>query len=388
MVRKRKRKRIALAERLVRAAPTAPNQSGSMDYVADALIDGRKLRALTIVDDFTRECLAIEVDTSLPASRVVAVLERLRDLRGLPSSITVDHGPEFGGRVLDAWAYQSGVDLAFIRPGKPVDNCYIESFNGRLRDECLNEHWFVTMAHACAVIEAWRIEYNTERTHSSLRNQTPQEFRDAHASEVKRLGSVSVKTENPVSLTPDSTSIPYQIGGHVKRSQAAAGARNREREAEEAASRSASRCGGAQGCRQVKPPKLLFLSGRAGAKPQNIVRRHKVIRPIFKHVSLCENNHVLVPRHIRPKAIDYPQIQSPDEANEETPIVVDGLRGIFNLEIQTVLGWRKWRKPVSVEEEPRATDNAFFRNHVPHLLKIEKRLIFVEMRKYRVCIDE
>lgn len=197
IVRKRKRKRIALAERLVRAAPTAPNQSGSMDYVADALIDGSKLRALTIVDDFTRECLAIEVDTSLPGSRVVAVLERLRDLRGLPSSITVDHGPEFEGRVLDAWAYQSGVDLAFIRPGKPLDNCYIESFNGRLRDECLNEHWFVTMAHARAVIEAWRIEYNTERTHSSLRNQTPQEFRDAHASGVKRLASVSVKTENP-----------------------------------------------------------------------------------------------------------------------------------------------------------------------------------------------
>jgi putative transposase len=149
------------------------------------------------------------VDTSLPASRVVAVLERLRDLRGLPSSITVDHGPEFEGRVLDAWAYQSGVDLAFIWPGKPVDNCYIESFNGRFRDECLNEHWFVTMAHARAVIEAWRIEYNTERTHSSLGDLTPEEFRDAHASEVKRFGSVSVKTENPVSLTPDSTSIPY-----------------------------------------------------------------------------------------------------------------------------------------------------------------------------------
>lgn len=123
MVRKRKRKRIGIAERLVRPAPSAPNQSWSMDYVADALIDGRKLRALTIVDDFTRESLAIEVDTSLPGSRVVAVLERLRDLRGLPASITVDHGPEFEGRVLDAWAYERNVRLAFIRPGKPVDNC-------------------------------------------------------------------------------------------------------------------------------------------------------------------------------------------------------------------------------------------------------------------------
>jgi putative transposase len=209
MVRKRKRKRIGVAERLVRVAPSAPNQSWSMDYVADALIDGRKLRALTIVDDFTRECLAIEVDTSLPGSRVVAVLERLRDLRGLPRSITVDHGPEFEGRVLDAWAYQHGVDLAFIRPGKPVDNCYIESFNGRFRDECLNEHWFITMAHARSTIEAWRIEYNTERTHSSLNDLTPEEFRHAHASEEKRFGSVSVKTKNPVSLTPDSTSTPY-----------------------------------------------------------------------------------------------------------------------------------------------------------------------------------
>jgi putative transposase len=209
MVRKRKRKRIALAERLMRMAPTAPNQSWSMDYVADALIDGRKLRTLNIVDDFTRECIAIEVDTSLPGTRVVAVLERLRDLRGLPKSITVDHGPEFEGRILDAWAYKNGVDLAFIRPGKPVDNCYIESFNGRFRDECLNEHWFLTMQHARSTIEAWRIEYNTERTHSSLGDLTPEEFRHAHASEQEHLGSVSVKTKKPVSLTPDSTSIPY-----------------------------------------------------------------------------------------------------------------------------------------------------------------------------------
>jgi putative transposase len=208
MVRKRKRKRIGLVERLVMPVPQAPNENWSMDYVADALIDGRKLRALTIVDDFTRECLAIEVDTSLPGSRVAAVLERLADIRGLPASITVDHGPEFEGRVLDAWAYKRAVRLAFIRPGKPVDNCYIESFNGRFRDECLNEHWFITMQHARSTIEAWRVEYNTERTHSSLDDLTPEEFRHAHASG-KFTGSVSVKAKNPVSLTPDSTSIPY-----------------------------------------------------------------------------------------------------------------------------------------------------------------------------------
>ena len=126
MVRRRKRKRIGLAERLVLPAAQAPNQSWSMDYVADGLIDGRKLRVLAIVDDYSRECLVLEVDTSLPGARVVAVLER-----GLPNSITVDHGPEFESQALDAWAYKRAVRLAFIRPGKPVDNCFIESFNGR-----------------------------------------------------------------------------------------------------------------------------------------------------------------------------------------------------------------------------------------------------------------
>ena len=104
------------------------------------------------------------------------MLDRLGDLRGLPLSITVDHGPEFEGQVLDGWAYEAGVRLNFIRPGKPVENAYIESFNGRFRDECLNEHWFLTMAHARGVIEQWRIEYNTERPHSSLGDLTPEQF--------------------------------------------------------------------------------------------------------------------------------------------------------------------------------------------------------------------
>jgi putative transposase len=123
MVRKRKRKRIGIAERLALPTPNGPNQSWSMDYVADGLIDGRKLRVLAIVDDYSRECLVLEVDTSLPGTRVVKVLERLSELRGLPGSITVDHGPEFESQVLDAWAYKRAVCLDFIRPGKPVDNC-------------------------------------------------------------------------------------------------------------------------------------------------------------------------------------------------------------------------------------------------------------------------
>lgn len=179
-VRRRKRKRIGPFERKPLPKPLQANVSWSMDFVSDGLANGRRLRCLTIVDDCTRECLALEVDTSLTGTRVVAVLERLADLRGLPQSITVDHGPEFEGRVLDAWAYARGVTLSFIRPGKPVENAYIESFNGKFRDECLNEHWFTTMAQARKIIEDWRIEYNTERPHSSLADRTPEEYARLH----------------------------------------------------------------------------------------------------------------------------------------------------------------------------------------------------------------
>lgn len=203
-VRRRKRKRIAPAERRPLAKPAAPNQSWSMDFVADGLVGGRRLRCLAIVDDCTRECVAIEVDTSLPGLRVAAVLDRLAELRGLPDSISVDNGPEFAGQVLDAWAYARGVRLAFIRPGKPVDNAYIESFNGRLRDECLNEHWFITLAHARAAIERWRHEYNTERPHSALGYLTPAQFAAARTARLQ-AGSATAQPDD-VSLTADSRS--------------------------------------------------------------------------------------------------------------------------------------------------------------------------------------
>jgi len=197
-VRRRKRKRIGVFERKPLPKPTAANVSWSMDFVADGLIGGRRLRCLTIVDDCTRECLAIEVDTSLPGLRVKTVLDRLADTRGLPQSITVDNGPEFDGKVLDQWAYRTGVQLSFIRPGKPNENAYIESFNGKFRDECLNEHWFISLAHARRIIEAWRIEYNTERPHSSLGNRTPQEFATDRTK----------KEEKDVTLAADSNAIP------------------------------------------------------------------------------------------------------------------------------------------------------------------------------------
>ncbi len=175
-VRRRKRKRMAGVARVPTEAPLRPNQRWSMDFVADALANGRRIRVLTVLDDFTRESLATEVDTSLPGLRVTRVLERLAIERGLPELITVDNGPEFAGRVLDAWAYSNDVHLHFIDPGKPVQNAYIESFNGRLRDECLNEHWFMSLPAARSIVEAWRDDYNAVRPHSALGNQTPEEF--------------------------------------------------------------------------------------------------------------------------------------------------------------------------------------------------------------------
>jgi putative transposase len=176
-LRVRKRKRIAALVRVPLPAPEKPNVRWSMDFVSDQLgSTGRRFRCLTIVDDFSRECLAIEVDTSLPGSRVARVLERLAFSRGLPQAIVVDNGPEFTGRSLDAWAFEKGIKLDYIRPGKPVENAYIESFNGKFRDECLNEHWFVTLREAQVRIEAWREDYNCKRPHSSLGDLTPEQF--------------------------------------------------------------------------------------------------------------------------------------------------------------------------------------------------------------------
>ena len=174
-VRRRKRKRVAVI-RTPMTPPLGPNERWSMDFVADAFGDGRKFRGFTLVDDFTRECPAIEVDRSLSAERVVQVLERVALRRGLPRAIVCDNGPEFAGQVLDQWAHARGVRLAFIEPGKPVENAFAESFNGRLRDECLNESWFVSLDDARATIEQWRLDYNEVRPHSSLHDRTPTEF--------------------------------------------------------------------------------------------------------------------------------------------------------------------------------------------------------------------
>jgi len=175
-VRRRRRKRLTRAERAPLPVPSQRRERWSMDFTVDTLADGRGFRTLNIVDDFTRECVAIEVDRSLPGLRVARVLDRLHAAMGLPQTIVVDNGPEFAGRTLDAWAYAHGVTLRFIRPGKPIENAYVESFNGKFRDECLNEHWFVNLVDAKEVIERWRVDYNTVRPHSSLNGATPEQF--------------------------------------------------------------------------------------------------------------------------------------------------------------------------------------------------------------------
>jgi len=176
MVRKKRRKRVAQAPREPKPIPSETNERWSMDFMQDTLDDGRCFRTLNVVDDFSREALAIEVARSIPGERVVRVLDRLIEERGKPSLIVMDNGPEFTSRALDSWAYKNDVRLHFIQPGKPIQNCFVESFNGKFREECLNEHWFVDLGDARRKIEAWRQDYNGVRPHSSLGDVPPSEF--------------------------------------------------------------------------------------------------------------------------------------------------------------------------------------------------------------------
>lgn len=158
---------------------TRPNERWSMDFMSDQLANGRTIRVFNVVDDFTRQCLAMEVDTSLNGVRVTRVLDRLVARHGHPQRIVMDNGPEFTGKALDRWAWEHRVQLAFIEPGKPVQNAFVESFNGTCRNECLNENWFLSLADARTIIENWRIDYNEQRPHSSLGGRTPSEFATA-----------------------------------------------------------------------------------------------------------------------------------------------------------------------------------------------------------------
>jgi putative transposase len=175
-VRTKRRKKTAAIQRVTPEKPKGVNESWSMDFVADQLTNGARFRALTLVDNFSRECPFIEVGKSLQGERVVDVLEHLGETRGLPQTIIVDNGSEFVSKALDQWAFLKGVRLHFIRPGKPTENAYVESFNGSFRDECLNTHLFEDLSDAREKIEAWRVEYNEWRPHTSLGNLTPREY--------------------------------------------------------------------------------------------------------------------------------------------------------------------------------------------------------------------
>lgn len=185
--RRNKAARLRQPKQLVRSI----NEIWSMDFVADALFDGRRLRALTIVDNYTRECLAIEVGQRLTGDDVAATLNRIKAVRGLPQTIKVDNGSEFISKVMDRWAYEHSVDLDFSRPGHPIDNAKIESFNGRLREECLNAHWFLSLDDARRKIEAWRAFYNEVRPHSALKWLTPAEFARGVAHKHQKKSEIS-----------------------------------------------------------------------------------------------------------------------------------------------------------------------------------------------------
>jgi len=188
IVRTKQRRKIARRQRVSLGTAAHPDHCWSMDFVSDKLADGRSLRILTVIDQFTRECIALEVDRSMTGMKVAQALERVKEERGsLPESITVDNGSEFCSRALEAWAMSNEVQLSFIRPGRPVENGFIESFNGRLRDECLNVEWFASLDDARQKLAKFREHYNCQRPHSALADRTPADFAALH----KAKGKVS-----------------------------------------------------------------------------------------------------------------------------------------------------------------------------------------------------
>jgi putative transposase len=174
-VRRRKKARVAIARGFKRPQATRRNEIWAIDFVSDT-VGTRSFRGLSIIDTCTRECVAIAVDYSLPSLAVTRVLDQCAEERGYPRIIVADNGPEFTSRRMLHWAAQRKVELHFIDPGKPTQNCYVESFNGSLRDECLNEHAFTSLHEAREIIDAWRTDYNQVRPHKSLGKKTPEEF--------------------------------------------------------------------------------------------------------------------------------------------------------------------------------------------------------------------
>lgn len=188
-VRKRGGRKRALGLRAPLALPSGPNERWSLDFVSDSFTSGRRFRILAIVDDCTRECLGLVADTSLSGARVARELDAVIAWRGKPRTCVSDNGTELTSMAILAWSKATGIDWHYIAPGKPQQNAFVESFNGRLRDECLNEQAFSSLAEARAVLAAWRDDYNRVRPHSALANRTPEEFRDHHLALAATTGS-------------------------------------------------------------------------------------------------------------------------------------------------------------------------------------------------------
>jgi putative transposase len=186
-LRRQGRKRLKSEGRGLPQPATCINEEWALDFVHDSLCDGRSFRTLNMIDAFSRECLAIEMDTSLSSERVVRVLERQIEVRGAPQRLRIDNGPEFRAKALDVWAKKNGVTLFFIEPGKPTQNGQIESFNGRFRQECLDQEWFTSLKEARQIIEDWRIRYNTKRPHSSLGYEPPEVWAKRHLNDLQSL---------------------------------------------------------------------------------------------------------------------------------------------------------------------------------------------------------
>ena len=204
-VRRRGGRKRALGTRAPIALPQGPNQRWSLDFVSDALTDGRRFRILAVVDDFTRECLCLVADTSLSGLRVARELDAVIAARGRPLACVSDNGTELTSMAILRWTQQTRVDWHYIAPGKPTQNAFAESFNGRLRDECLNEHWFESLADARTKIEAWRIDYNTVRPHSSLGNIPPALYANRSAPAMQRGGALrSTEGSAPRPVAPPS----------------------------------------------------------------------------------------------------------------------------------------------------------------------------------------
>jgi len=196
-VRSVERKKIARRQRVPQAQAIGPNHCWSADFVSDKLADGRGIRILTVIDQFTRECVWLEADRSMSGPKVVAGLTRAIAERGAaPGSLTLDNGSEFAGRAMELWAIQNAVQLCFIRPGRPVENGFIESFNGRLRDECLNVEWFTSLDEARERLAIWRDHYNHRRPHSALDDRSPASFAALHSNRPPRFALSSLSKAN------------------------------------------------------------------------------------------------------------------------------------------------------------------------------------------------